>query len=74
VISGVLAPAGTPRAVVDRLNAAFAKANEAPKVKEIYASNAAEAVRVTPAAVQQQLERDAKMWAQVVAATGVTPN
>jgi tripartite-type tricarboxylate transporter receptor subunit TctC len=71
VISGVLAPAGTPRAVVERLNAAFIKANDAPKVKEIYASNAAEALSPTPAAVQQQLERDAKAWAKVVAATGV---
>ena len=74
VISGVLAPAGTPRPIIDRLNDAFGKANEAPKVKEIYASNAAEAIHVAPAAVQQQLERDAKTWAQVVAATGVTPN
>jgi tripartite-type tricarboxylate transporter receptor subunit TctC len=74
VISGVLAPVGTPGTVIDRLNAAFARANAAPKVKEIYASNAAEAVHVTPAAVQQQLERDAKMWARIVAATGVTPN
>ena len=71
VISGVLAPAGTPQAVIDRLNREFAKANNAPRVKEIYASNAAEAINVTPAQMQQQLERDTKVWAQVVAAAGV---
>jgi tripartite-type tricarboxylate transporter receptor subunit TctC len=71
VISGVLAPAGTPRAIVDRLNAEFAKASDAPRVKEIYAVNAAETLRLSPSELQQVLERDVKTWAEVVAATGV---
>lgn len=74
VISGVLAPAGTPRAVIDRLNAEFAKASEAPKVKEIYVTNAAETLKMSPSTLQQSLERDAKTWAAVVAATGVKVN
>jgi tripartite-type tricarboxylate transporter receptor subunit TctC len=74
VIAGVLAPAGTPRNVIDRLNAEVVKAAHAPKVKEIYVQNAAEAISMSPAAIQQQLERDAKVWAQVVAATGVKVN
>ena len=74
VISGVLAPAGTPRAIVDRLNAEFIKASDAPKVKEIYATNAAEAIRMNPSAVQSSMERDAKAWAEVVRATGVQVN
>jgi tripartite-type tricarboxylate transporter receptor subunit TctC len=74
VISGVLAPAGTPRAIVERLNAEFIKASDAPKVKEIYATNAAETLRLTPAALQATLERDAKAWAEVVRATGVQMN
>ncbi len=71
VIAGVLAPAGTPRAVVERLNAEFARASSAPKVKEIYAVNAAEALNLTPAELQAALERDVKTWAEVVHATGV---
>jgi tripartite-type tricarboxylate transporter receptor subunit TctC len=74
VISGVLAPAGTPRAIVDRLNAEIIKAADAPKVKEIYATNAAEAMKLTPAQLQTALERDAKAWAEVVRATGVQMN
>ena len=74
VISGVLAPAGTPRAVVDRLNAEFIKASDAPKVKEIYATNAAEAMKLSPAQLQSSLEKDAKAWADVVKATGVQLN
>ncbi len=71
VISGVLAPAGTPRGVIERLNAEFAKASEAPRVKEIYATNAAETLTMTPAEVQASMERDARIWAEVVKATGV---
>ena len=71
VISGVLAPVGTPRNVIERLNAEFAKASDSPKAKEIYAENAAETLTMSPAALQQSLERDAKTWADVVKATGV---
>ena len=71
VIAGVLAPAGTPRGVIERLNAEFAKASEAPRVKEIYATNAAEALIMSPAELQSALEKDTKIWADVVKATGV---
>lgn len=74
VIAGVLAPAGTPQAVIDRLNAEIAKAAESPKAKEIFATNAAETLRQSPAAMQRALEQDVKTWAEVVKATGVTVN
>ena len=71
VISGVLAPAGTPRAVIERLNAEFNKASDAPRVKEIFVTNVAEALKMTPDEVQRELDRDVKAWAAVVKATGV---
>ena len=71
VIAGVLAPAGTPRNVIERLNAEFAKAVDSPKAKEIFAANAAEAMKAAPEAMQRSLEQDAKTWAEVVKATGV---
>lgn len=70
VIAGVLAPAGTPRAVIERLNAELAKAADSSKVKEVYAANAAEALRTSPEEVQKALERDVRIWAEVVKATG----
>jgi tripartite-type tricarboxylate transporter receptor subunit TctC len=73
VISGVLAPAGTPRVIIDRLNAEFAKASAAPRVREIFADNAAETLTTTPVELQASLERDVKIWAEVVKATGVKP-
>jgi tripartite-type tricarboxylate transporter receptor subunit TctC len=73
VIAGVLAPAGTPRGVIDRLNAEFAKASAAPRVRELYETNAAETLTSTPAELQAALERDTKVWADVVKAAGVKP-
>ena len=71
VIAAVFAPANTPRAIVEKLNAEFAKAVEAPKSREIFAANAAEAMKLSPEAMQQMLEQDIKTWADVVKATGV---
>jgi tripartite-type tricarboxylate transporter receptor subunit TctC len=70
VFSGVLAPAGTPASVVQLLNAEFAKASDSPRAKEIFATNVAEAVKMSPAALVQRMERDVKLWAEVVKATG----
>ena len=71
VIAAVFAPANTPRAIVEKLNAEFAKAVDAPKSREIFAANAAEAMKLSPEAMQQMLEQDMKTWADVVKATGV---
>jgi tripartite-type tricarboxylate transporter receptor subunit TctC len=71
VFSGVLAPAGTPAGVVQLLNAEFAKASDSPRAKEIYATNVAETVKMSPAELGKRLERDVRLWAEVVKATGV---
>ena len=71
VIAGVLAPAATPRAVIERLNAEFARAVDSPKAREIFTVNAAEAMKASPEAMQRSLEQDVKTWAEVVKATGV---
>ena len=71
VIAGVLAPAGVPRAIIERLNAEFAKAVDAPKAKEIFLTNAAEAMKQTPEVMQRVMEQDTKTWAEVVKVTGV---
>jgi tripartite-type tricarboxylate transporter receptor subunit TctC len=71
VIAGIFAPANTPRNLIERLNAEIAKAVEAPRSREIFAANAAEAMNLSPEAMQQMLEQDMKTWADVVKATGV---
>ena len=71
VIAGVLAPQGTPRAVIDRLNAEFARAVDSPRAKESFAVNAAEAMKRSPDEMQRAMEQDVVTWAEVVRATGV---
>ncbi len=71
VIAAALAPAGTPRGVIERLNAEFARSVDSPRAKEIFAVNAAEAIKASPEAMQRSLEQDVRTWAEVVKATGV---
>jgi tripartite-type tricarboxylate transporter receptor subunit TctC len=71
VIAGVLAPQGTSRAVIDRLNAEFARAVDSPRAKESFAVNAAEAMKRSPDEMQRAMEQDVVTWAEVVRATGV---
>lgn len=71
VIAAALAPAGTPRSVIERLNTEFARSVDSAKAKEIFAVNAAEAMKQSPEAMQRSLEQDVRTWADVVKATGV---
>lgn len=73
VVAGVLAPGGTPRGVIDRLNAEFARAVDSPKARETFSINAAEAMKSAPDALHRALEQDVSAWAEVVKATGVKP-
>ena len=57
--------------MIERLNAEFARAVDSPKAKEIFAVNAAEAMKSSPEAMQRTLEQDTRIWADVVKATGV---
>ncbi len=74
VIAGVLGPATIPRAVIERLNAEVAKAVDAPKAREIFLVNAAEAMKQSSDAMQRTMEQDVKTWAEVVRVTGVRLN
>lgn len=72
VIAGVLAPTGTPQNVIALLHAEFAKSSASPRAKELFATNVAETLNMSPAAVRESMEKDVKEWAAVVKATGVT--
>ncbi|MBM3341627.1 MAG: tripartite tricarboxylate transporter substrate binding protein [Betaproteobacteria bacterium] len=74
VVSAVLAPAGTPAAVIERLNAELNRVSDSAAAKDVYAVNVAEGMRMSPAQFSQYLEREVKEWAEVVKATGVTVN
>ena len=70
---GLMAPAGTPRTLIDHLHAALVKALNEPKVKDNLARQGAEIVASTPEAYDQFNRAEIAKWIQVVAAAGITP-
>lgn len=70
---GILAPAGTPRPIVDRLNQAITKASQTAEVKEKFASMAMEPVNSTPEAFAKVIREESATWAKVVKAAGIKP-
>ncbi|SNS33157.1 Tripartite-type tricarboxylate transporter, receptor component TctC [Noviherbaspirillum humi] len=67
---GVLAPAKTPEAIVNRLNAEIVHALHAPDVKERMARLAAEPAPTTPGQFGALIQSELKKYAAVVKASG----
>jgi tripartite-type tricarboxylate transporter receptor subunit TctC len=67
---GVLAPAKTPKAIVDKLNAEIVKIMNRPEVKEAWAKDGAVPMPMTPAEFDKYLRADIEKWAQVVKVSG----
>lgn len=63
---GLLAPAGTPAAVVTKLNAALREALQSPDVQARIANDGAEPVPSTPEQYVQDIDRDEAKWARVI--------
>lgn len=71
---GVLAPAGTPQAVVNRLNAEIEKILRAADVQEKLAGYGAEPVGGPAAAYAKTLRDDIAKWRDVIAEAGIKVN
>jgi tripartite-type tricarboxylate transporter receptor subunit TctC len=67
---GVLAPAHTPKPVVERLQREIAKALKAPEVTERLQSLAAQPVGSTPEEFTKFIKSETAKWAPVVKETG----
>ena len=68
---GMFAPAGTPKAIVDRVQAEVLAALKAPDLLERFAAAGAEAVGSTPEQFVERIKSDAAKWAQVIKAANV---
>ena len=71
LLSGLWAPSGTPRAVIDRLHAEIMRAVEQPKVKDLLAANAAVPGRMNPQEFTEYLARETRGWGEIVRSSGV---
>ena len=68
---GLMAPTGTPRAVLERLNAEIAKVLNAADVKESWGKQGAATMSMTLDQFDRFLRDDITKWAGVVKATGM---
>jgi tripartite-type tricarboxylate transporter receptor subunit TctC len=74
VWQGFSAPAGTPRSVVDRLNASAREALQAPEVVKRFQELGAERVGSSPEALTQLVASEIEVWRDVVRRSGVRAN
>jgi tripartite-type tricarboxylate transporter receptor subunit TctC len=67
---GLLAPAGTPKEVVAKLNAASVKALASPEMRERLAGQGADPVGNTPEQFSAFIKAEIEKWAKIVKASG----
>jgi tripartite-type tricarboxylate transporter receptor subunit TctC len=72
-ITGLVAPAGTPKDIVDRLNAAAVKVINQPVIKQRFAELSAEVIGSTPAWFGDYIKEDLARWARVMKDAGIAP-
>lgn len=70
---GFFAPAGTPRPVIDRLNAAIREISELPDVRAALSANGSEVATGTPEAFGIFQAAEIERWAGIVKAAGIEP-
>ncbi len=70
---GLMAPAGTPKPIIDKLNAAVNAAIKKPDIVKLWAEQGAAPMSMTPEAFDKYLRSDIVKWADVVKQFGDRP-
>jgi tripartite-type tricarboxylate transporter receptor subunit TctC len=70
---GLMAPTGTPKPVIDKLNAAVTAAVKRPDIVKLWAEQGAIAMSMTPEEFDKYLQGDIVKWAEVVKKFGDKP-
>lgn len=70
---GIVAPKGTPRAIVDRLNAAIVEALQHPEMVKRLRADGSDAVSSTPDQFRALLVAEKEKWARVLKQAGIKP-
>ena len=68
---GILAPAGVPRSVVNRLNAELVKIMHSPEMKEKLAATGTDPLTSTPEEFAAYIQREIAKWGDVIRKAGV---
>lgn len=70
---GILAPAGTPRPIIDRLNRELARALRAQDLNARLVADGMVVVASTPDEFARHIKSDMEKWAKVIQAAGIKP-
>jgi tripartite-type tricarboxylate transporter receptor subunit TctC len=68
---GIVAPAGTPPAIIDKLNKEITAAMQSPEVQQQLANQGAETTTMTPAQFGDFMEKELAKWGRVVKEGGI---
>ncbi len=68
---GLMAPKGTPKAIVDKLNETMSKIASQPDVKALWAKQGAAPMVMTPEAFDKYTRDDITKWASVIKAANI---
>ena len=71
---GLLAPAGTPAAIIERLHREVSAVQELPEIRKQLDNDGATVLRMTPARFGAYMAADMEKWGRVVRAAGIKAN
>jgi len=69
-----MAPAGTPRPIIERLNGEITRAANAPEMKEAWSKQGAVAMSMSAEEFGKFMREDIEKWARIVKISGAKPD
>lgn len=71
---GIMAPTGTPKAIVDRLNAEIGKIVAKNEIQSSWSKQGAQTMSMSPERFSEFMRADIEKWAKVVKSAGIRPD
>lgn len=71
---GIMVPAGTPKAIVDRLNAEIGKVVAKAEIQSSWSKQGAQTMSMTPEKFAEFMRADIDKWSKVVKTAGIRPD
>ena len=70
---GMMAPAGTPPAIIERMQKEIVKAVATPKVVEVFAATGVRAISTSPATFTKMVHSETTLWSEVITRAKIKP-
>lgn len=71
---GLVAPAGTPQPIIQKLNAALNKGLQQPAVVQLLVNSGLEPATATPAGLQELIAAELQLWRKLIKEAGISAN